>query len=977
MRTVFGFRQSQVVGVAMLLLWTSAFGQVPNLLNYQGRISVNTTNFTGTGQFKFALINTGTNAPVQATATVTVSYGFVVNLSILNGGKGYTSAPTVTITDSTGSGARAYSQISGGVVTNIVVTATGSGYSPSPAVVITAPPQQTVTTTLWSNDGTSNAGGEPSTGVPLSVSRGLYSVQLGDAGLPNMLPLTATALSGTGVSLRVWFNDGTTGFQQMSPDQRLAAVAYAIMASTVPDGSITAEKIVPGAGGFLMDQTSGSTNIQTTANNSYLLTNDTVATILALPANPKVGDKVRLTGNSIGWQVNAPTGQNINGPYNPIITGSAEIPDGNSRDVYITCSGDGDHVFAAQQRGSIYYTSNDLSVITSSEVAKPKSFGLQGAWVDAATSTDGSHLVAVRGSGGIYTSSDYGTTWARQVDAPVSYWLSVASSADGSHLVAGQAGGGIFTSINYGLSWIPRPSAPNANWNSLASSADGSRLVAAQSGGIFTSSDYGATWTSRPSASSGSWEKVASSADGKHLAAINGSLITSDDYGVTWTQRQGAPGNCTSVASSSDGSRLIVATLSGSYTSSDFGNSWTLRLSSSVSFNFSVASSADGSHLVCGWLENPGGSSRYVPYTSSDYGVTWTRQPGLSSRAQFKVASSDDGRNLLAISSYGTIEISHDFGGSWMVGGVQFDQFSGYSCNWSSLAASSNGKVIIAAADNIVLQEGEPGVSSLGAVFLSTNYGARFDHVTRLPAGAWGSVASSADGNRLAVSENSGRIFTSTNRGATWLSTSPHPISGWVSVSFGTGARDLLAIGYDYSVGFSHDLGATWDISTNLTSANNGGFSSWNQSAFSADGAKLYFVGRGGAPYSFTTSASSSILSIMGPVVFGSSALACSGGGTRVVAANVATSFNVLLSPNSGLSWSSGQVAQPSSDSRPSAVSSASGSRVFVADSKRITSLRAYQYQSISGGPFSSCELVYSGNGQWQISSSTSTISGL
>src|SRR3954447_6881807 len=35
--------------------------QIPQIINYQGRVVVGTTNFNGTGQFKFALVNaTGT-----------------------------------------------------------------------------------------------------------------------------------------------------------------------------------------------------------------------------------------------------------------------------------------------------------------------------------------------------------------------------------------------------------------------------------------------------------------------------------------------------------------------------------------------------------------------------------------------------------------------------------------------------------------------------------------------------------------------------------------------------------------------------------------------------------------------------------------------------------------------------------------------------------------------------------------------------
>ena len=137
--------------------------QVPQLINYQGRVAVGAVNFDGSGQFKFALVDTAGNS------------------------------------------------------------------------------------TYWSNDGTSTAGSEPTTAVTLTVSKGLYSVLLGDATLPNMAIVSSTVFTNPDVRLRVWFNDGTNGFQLLAPDQRIAAVGYAMVAGSVPDGAITSTKIAAGA----------------------------------------------------------------------------------------------------------------------------------------------------------------------------------------------------------------------------------------------------------------------------------------------------------------------------------------------------------------------------------------------------------------------------------------------------------------------------------------------------------------------------------------------------------------------------------------------------------------------------------------------------------------------------------------------------------------------------------------------------------
>ena len=146
-----------------VLLGSTLPAQVPQLINYQGRVVVGATNFNGTGQFKFALVN-----------------------------------------------------------------AAG-------------------TTTYWSNNNTSVNGSEPSAAISLPVNNGLYSVLLGDATLPNMTVIPNTVFNNSDVRLRVWFNDGTTGSQLLTPDQRIAAVGYAMMAGTVQDGAITTAKIANGA----------------------------------------------------------------------------------------------------------------------------------------------------------------------------------------------------------------------------------------------------------------------------------------------------------------------------------------------------------------------------------------------------------------------------------------------------------------------------------------------------------------------------------------------------------------------------------------------------------------------------------------------------------------------------------------------------------------------------------------------------------
>ena len=108
----------------------------------------------------------------------------------------------------------------------------------------------TGSTTFWSNDGTSTAGSQPTASVSLTLHRGLYSVLLGDTTLTGMtVPLGPSVFANADLRLRVWFDDGANGSQLLTPDQRLAAVGYVMLAASVPDASITSAKLAAGAVG--------------------------------------------------------------------------------------------------------------------------------------------------------------------------------------------------------------------------------------------------------------------------------------------------------------------------------------------------------------------------------------------------------------------------------------------------------------------------------------------------------------------------------------------------------------------------------------------------------------------------------------------------------------------------------------------------------------------------------------------------------
>lgn len=281
-------------------------------------------------------------------------------------------------------------------------------------------------------------------------------------------------------------------------------------------------------------------------------------------------------------------------------------------------------------------------------------------------------------------------------------------------------------------------------------------------------------------------------------------------------------------------------------------------------------------------------------------------------------------------------------------------QSSAPSIYWRSLASSANGSNIVAVS-----------FSSSG-IYISTDSGITWNSNSLHTTVGFNCVASSADGNRLLVGTTSHALFSSTNAGMTWRSNSI-PVNSWMSVaSSADGVK--LAAGSFGPIYTSHDSGATWQVRDISVPPEYAHFV-WKGLTCSADGTKLAAVGSGstvypldhraGLIYTSTNSgitwqptqapdtnwcsiacsadattliAASSVYpygqfpyssSIFVSTNFGSTwricdnpetrglqreiSVACSADGTRMVAASAGFSSPgvILISTNSGLTWSS------------------------------------------------------------------------
>jgi len=158
-------------------------------------------------------------------------------------------------------------------------------------------------------------------------------------------------------------------------------------------------------------------------------------------------------------------------------------------------------------------------------------------------------------------------------------------------------------------------------------------------------------------------------------------------------------------------------------------------------------------------------------------------------------------------------------------------QTSAGSRYWFSIASSADGTKLAAVVN------GE-------YIYTSINSGASWTQQTSAGSRNWNSIASSADGTKLAaVAAFGGYIYTSTDSGNTWIQQTSAGTNQWLSIASSADGTKLAAgisNGYIYT---STDSGASW---TQQTSA---GTNQWFSIASSADGTKLAAAGFGGYIY--------------------------------------------------------------------------------------------------------------------------------
>lgn len=415
------------------------------------------------------------------------------------------------------------------------------------------------TVTYWSHDGTSTGGSAPTGEVLLPVTKGLYSVMLGDVSVPNMEEVPASVYQNGDLRLRVWFNDGALGFQQLTPDQRLSPNGY------LPDGSIGANKLAPGAEAPAIAVSGSSQDLA--PNQRYVATGNG-STTFSLPLAAKAGDKISIDAGAGGLTIND-SGDSV---WKQAGFGF------NQPAVGLFCPGDGSILWAwAVTSGSNYPSLHRGSLNGFSSFS---SFPSPQRVLSFASSDDSTKLLVgsySNTSKGLYRSLNTGSTWERVGPTEDIEWKHVAASSDGGRMYAAADFGQLHVSTDTGATWTAVGAA--RSWRKICCSADGMKVFAGStdtpSGSITFSNDGGATWTSMPS-SIGAASSIACSDDGNTIAfGVFNAISVSRDGGQTWESNAIEAGY---LAMSADG-RTIASCQHGSRIriSRDSGRTWGTR----------------------------------------------------------------------------------------------------------------------------------------------------------------------------------------------------------------------------------------------------------------------------------------------------------------------------------------------------------------------------------------------------------------
>jgi len=213
-------------------------------------------------------------------------------------------------------------------------------------------------------------------------------------------------------------------------------------------------------------------------------------------------------------------------------------------------------LFAGTSQGELYHSDDNGDSWTS--MTAP---GDAGIFAIAAVS---SGVIFVGGDGGIYRSTDGGTSWERlESGLPHIIMIRAFVLLPNDDLIAGSYGMGTFRTTDNGDTWIQTfPGSPDNSAYSFTVDASGT-IFAATTLGIYSSTDAGGTWFEMEDpAGANVLDFVIDSTDA-YFAATTTSIYYSTDHGNNWAEARSGLGDLSVLTLGVDEAGVVYAGTNG------------------------------------------------------------------------------------------------------------------------------------------------------------------------------------------------------------------------------------------------------------------------------------------------------------------------------------------------------------------------------------------------------------------------------
>ncbi|HOZ52441.1 MAG TPA: T9SS type A sorting domain-containing protein, partial [Chitinophagaceae bacterium] len=436
--------------------------------------------------------------------------------------------------------------------------------------------------------------------------------------------------------------------------------------------------------------------------------------------------------------------------------------------------------------------------------------------------------------GGIWKSSNSGSTWTPLIDFVNSSWMNLfhitIAPTNQTHIYAALTSGGVIKSTNSGVTWAATGAGPTSTKKVLVHPTNSSIVFATGSNGIWRSTNGGTSWTQVQTLAKEDIEFKPSDPNIMY-ASSNGTnaVWKSSDNGVTWTALTSANGitntGRTLLAVSPNNANVVYAVqASGSifgriYKSTNSGASFTTVITGSSASNNFFGYNTSGvdtrgqatydmaicvnptnvnevhiAGIIC-WKSTNGAVS-FVPETE------WSL-PNATGYNHADVHGLEWVGTTIYSTSDGGIYKSTNNGGDWtdLSSGLGIRQFYRIACAKTSTTmlaggAQDNGSTYRKTGGNFVEWLGADGMdcaisptnsskaigtSQNGAIYLTTNAGDTRSNLTQPSSGNWVTPLVYHPTSDVTIYGGWTGVWKSVNSGTSWTNISSGVITGTVT----------------------------------------------------------------------------------------------------------------------------------------------------------------------------------------------------